>query len=165
VDVAPKQKTTPCEKVARLVRLLSTTTRGERVAAWQAIERTMNSEGISWSDVGNWIERGGKPDMGEYSEDDLLQFGQAQRAEGVEAGIKIGMARKSNGNGKNNGHITLPQPAEMAEFCHDRLSRLKDDKQREFVSDIYVITRRGMSLSLGRLGYLVSIYIQHGGRI
>ena len=71
------------------------------------------------------------------------------------------MARKSNGNGKNNGHITLPQPAEMAEFCHDRLSRLKDDKQREFVSDIYVITRRGVSLSLGRLGYLVSIYIQH----
>ena len=71
------------------------------------------------------------------------------------------MARKSNGN----GHITLPEPSEMAEYCHDRLSRLKDDKQREFVADIYTLTRRKMSLSLGRLGYLVSIYIQHGGRI
>ena len=100
-------------------------------------------------------------DKGKYTEAELQDIGQAQRAEGVEAGIKIGMARKSNGN----GHITLPEPSEMAEYCHDRLSRLKDDKQREFVSDIYILTRRKMSLSLGRLGYLVSIYIQHGGRI
>ena len=57
-----------------------------------------------------------------------------------------------------------PKPSEMAEYCHDRLGRLKDDKQRDFVTDMYVITRRGMSLSLGRLGYLVTIYIQIGGR-
>ena len=44
-------------------------------------------------------------------------------------------------------------------------SRLKDDKQREFVSEMFEVTQRGESLSLGRLGYLVSIYIQIGGRI
>ena len=53
----------------------------------------------------------------------------------------------------------------MAQYCHERLGRLKDDKQRDFVSDMYVITQRGRSLSLGRLGYLVSIYIQIGGRV
>ena len=53
----------------------------------------------------------------------------------------------------------------MAEYCHGRLGRLKDDKQREFVTEMYVITRRGTGLSLGRLGYLASIYIQIGGRI
>ena len=53
----------------------------------------------------------------------------------------------------------------MARYCHDRLTRLKDDKQRDFVSDIYVITQRGRSLSPGRLGYLASIYIQIGGRV
>jgi hypothetical protein len=72
------------------------------------------------------------------------------------------MARKSNGRG--NGHLALPKPLEMAEYCHDRLSRLKDDKQRDFVSDMLEITQRGASLSLGRLGYLASIYIQIGGR-
>ena len=83
------------------------------------------------------------------------------RAEGVEAGIKIGMARASNGGG--NGHIMLPEPSEMAEYCHERLSRLKDDKQRDFVSDMYVITRRGMSLSLGRLGYLARSTFRSAG--
>jgi hypothetical protein len=53
----------------------------------------------------------------------------------------------------------------MAEFCHARLGRLKDDKQREFVSDMYVITRRGMNLSLGRLGGTWRASIQIGGRI
>jgi hypothetical protein len=93
----------------------------------------------------------------------MQEFAQATRAEGVAAGIKIGMARANNGGG--NGHLTLPKPLEMAEYCHERLGRLKDDKQRSFVTDMLVITRRGISLSLGRLGYLASIYIQIGGRI
>ena len=92
----------------------------------------------------------------------MQEFAQASRAEGVKTGIKIGMARASNGG--RNGHLNLPKPFEMAEFCHDRLGRLKDDKQREFVTDMFLITQRGMSLSLGRLGYLASIYIQIGGR-
>jgi hypothetical protein len=92
----------------------------------------------------------------------MQEFAQAARAEGVEAGIKIGMARANSGSG--NGHLSLPQPSDMAQYCHDRLNRLKDDKQREFISDMYLITRRGAGLSLGRLGYLASIYIQIGGR-
>ena len=122
----------------------------------------MESEGVSWSDIGNWIEQGDEHDEGKYTENELQEFGQAMRAEGVEAGIKIGEMRVSNGGG--NGHLMLPKALEMAEYCHERLSRLKDDKQREFVTDMYVITQRGMNLSLGRLGYLASIYIQIGGR-
>lgn len=75
----------------------------------------------------------------------------------------MGMARASNGSG--NGQLTLPKPLEMAQYCHDRPGRLKDDKQRDFVSDMYLMTQRGAGLSPGRLGYLASIYIQIGGRI
>jgi hypothetical protein len=53
----------------------------------------------------------------------------------------------------------------MAEYCHERLNRLKDDKRRNFISDMYLIARRGNNLSLSRLGYLASIYIQIGGKI
>ena len=42
----------------------------------------------------------------------MQEFAQAARAEGVEAGIKIGMARASNGSGNANGHLTLPKPSE-----------------------------------------------------
>ena len=48
----------------------------------------------------------------------MQEFAQAARAEGVETGIKMGMARASNGG---NGQLTLPKPSEMAQYCHDRL--------------------------------------------
>src|SRR5262245_26137878 len=123
----------------------------------------MKSEDISWSDIGNWIECAGAQDGGRYTEAELHEFAQAARAEGVDAGIKIGMARVGNGNG--NGGLTLPSPREMAEFCHDRPARLKDDTQRDFVADMRSLTLRGLTLSLRRLGYLASIYIQIGGRV
>ena len=136
---------------------------GERRNAFAALERIMQSEGVSWTDVGDMIEHGGD-DEGRYTESELQEYGQALRAEGVEAGIKIGAARASNSNGSGNGHLTLPSPAEMADFCHTRRGQLKDDKQRDFVGDMYVITRRGASLSPKRLGYLTSLYIQIGGK-
>ena len=151
MDVSPKKKTTPRERVAQLVRVFGATERGERVSAWLALERTMKSEGISWSDVGNWIEHGGELKL---TEEELHEIYEAA----VQEATKRVQAQQSN------GHITLPEPSEMAEYCHERLGRLKDDKQRDFVSDMYVITRRGMNLSPGRLGYLASIYIQIGGR-
>jgi hypothetical protein len=137
---------------------------GERRNAFAALERVMQGEGVNWSDIGNAIERDGEHDEDKYSESEMQEFAQAVRAEGVEAGIKIGLARASNGSGNGNGYLTLPKAAEMAEYCHERLNRLKDDNQRKFVSDVYVITQRGMRLSLGRLGYLASVYIQIGGK-
>jgi len=131
-----------------------------RVNAWTALEQTMRGAGITWSDIGNWIESAVVPDDGKYTETEMQEFAQAVRAEGVEEGIKIGMVRARNGNG-----FTLPSTAIMAEYCHQRLARLKDDKQRDFVSDMYLITQRGITLSLGRIGYLASIYIQIGGKI
>jgi hypothetical protein len=148
VDVAPKQKTTPRQKVAQLVRLFGTTERGERVSAWRALERTMEGAGVSWSDVGNWIEQGSEHDNGKYNEVEMQEFAQAARAEGVETGIKIGETR-IQGQQQSNGHIILPKPSEMAEYCHERPHRLKDDKQREFIDEMYAKTQRGISLQLG----------------
>ena len=115
------------------------------------VERALESVGASWTDLGDWIEHGGERDEGKYTEAELQEFAQARRAEGVEAGIKIGMSRASNGRG--NGHLTLPKPSEMAEYCRERPGRLKDDTQREFVDDMYANTRRG--ISLGQLAIAV----------
>jgi hypothetical protein len=153
-DLGPNKK-----RLAQLFRMLGSSG-GERRNAFAALERVMQSGSVTWTDIGDVIEHGGD---GAYTEDDLQQYGQALRAEGVEAGIKIGMTRGSNGSG--NGHLTLPKPFEMAEYCRQRLSRLKDDKQRDFVGDMYTITQRGKSLSPRRLGYLANIYIQIGGGI
>jgi hypothetical protein len=161
MDVAPKQKTTPREMVAKLVRQFGTPERGVRANAWRALERAMDAAGITWSDMGNWIEQGGGDD-GAYTEAELQQFGQARHVEGVEVGIKIGGARARNGG--RNGHIVLPKPSDMAEYCQQRLNRMKDDAQRAFICETYAKTQRGINLYAGTLGYLVSLYMKHGGK-
>lgn len=150
------------KRIAQLFRLLGSTG-GERRNAFAALERIMQGEGISWSDIGNTIERDDERNDGKYTEAEMLEFAQAARGEGVEAGIQIGLARVTNGGG--NGHLTLPKPAEMAEYCHERAGQLKDDKQRDFISEMLVMTRRGRKPFPGPLGYLASIYIKLGGTI
>jgi hypothetical protein len=161
--MARHPKTTPRQMIAKCVRQLGASERGVRANAFTAIERAREGAGLSWTDIGDWIE-GGDPDDSKYTEDEMQETYRVARAEGVAAGIKIGQARAGNGSG--NGRITLPNPQEMAGYCHDRLPRLKDDKQREFITDMFLITRQGSrGLSLNRLGYLASIYIQIGGRV
>jgi hypothetical protein len=155
-DLGPNKK-----RIAQLFRMLGSSG-GERRNAFAALERVMQSEGISWSDIGNAIEHGGEHDEGKYTESEMQEYGQVARAEGVEAGIKIGLARVSNGGG--NGHLALPKADEMARYCHERLGQLKNDWQRDFVGDIFRITRRTTNLSLGRLANLVKIYIETGGK-
>src|SRR5262245_52243656 len=106
---------------------------GERKNAWLALDRSMQSAGVSWTDIGDVIENG----EGKYSEDELVEYAQAVRAEGVEAGIKIGQTRAGNGG---NGAGTLPSAPAMAEYCHQRPSQLTSDWQRDFVADIFVVT-------------------------
>lgn len=157
-DLGPIKK-----KIAQLFRMLGSSG-GERRNAFAALERTMQSEGITWNDIGDTIEHGGEPDAGTYTESEMQEYGQAARAEGVEAGIKIGMVRVNNGGG--NGHMVLPSPTEMADYCNAHRLWLKDDAQRKFIDEMVVVTHRQMQhrLKPGTLGYLASIYIKHGGR-
>lgn len=128
---------------------------GEPRNAFAALERIMQSEGVTWSDIGNAVEHL------KYTEAEMQEFFLFARKEGVEEGIKIGKARAP----QSNGHFVLPEASEMAEYCHQRPSELKDDAQREFINEMYVKTRRGINLKRGTLGYLASIYIKHGGKI
>jgi hypothetical protein len=149
-DLGPNQK-----RIAQLFRMLGSSG-GERRNAFAALESRMCNDGISWTDIGNALENAGK-----YTENEMQEFAQVARAEGVGAGIKIGMARASDGN----GHLMLPKPAEMAEYCHERIGQLKNEWQRDFVADLFVITQRSMKLSPSRLANLAKIYIEIGGRV
>jgi hypothetical protein len=141
------------------------TSGGERRNAFAALERTMLSDGVTWTDLGDVVANGGELD-GKYTEAEMLEFAQAARAEGVETGIRIGAARTGNGSGKSNGddHLTLPSPADMAEYCHGRSGKLKDTKQRDFIDDMLRLTQRGTRLSSARYSYLVGIYIKISGK-
>ena len=146
------------KRIAQLFRMLGSSG-GERRNAFAALERSMQSEGVSWTDIGDALERGSE---GKFSEAELQEYGQALRAEGVEAGIKIGQARKSNGSA--NGHSMLPENSEMADYCR----RHRDDlepKHHSFVDRMPTRTRSRRPLSPKEKGYLASLYIQLGGSI
>ena len=158
-DPGPNKK-----RIAQLFRMLGSSG-GERRNAFAALERAMQSEGVSWTDIGDAIEH--KRDDSKYTEAELQEYGQAMREEGVEAGIKIGMARASNGGG--NGRVVLPDPLQVAEYCNSRLNRMKDAAQRNFVSEMHAQIRGGMNVKAGSrkagsFGYLVSLYMKHGGQ-
>jgi hypothetical protein len=99
------------KRIAQLLRMMGTNG-GERRNTFAALERTLQSEGVTWTDIGDAGEHDGN---GKYSEVEMQEFAQAARAEGVDEGIRIGTVRASNGSG--NGHLTLPAPLEMAEYC------------------------------------------------
>ena len=153
------------QRIDDRIHMLSSSSDGERRMAFAAVERLMRSEGFTWRDV--YIIDGGQNDGGKYTEAEMQELAQVARAEGVEAGIRMGMARARNG-GNANGHLTLPSPAEMAEFCQARQRVLKDDAQREFIDEMVVKTRNQVflrnRLTPATLGYLVSLYIKHGGK-
>ena len=155
------------KRIADLIRMLGSDNVGERRNAWTLLEHSMQTKGVSWTDIGDTFEGGGGD--GKYTEAEMQELALASRAEGVEEGIKIGMVRAANGSGNANGHLTLPSPAEMAEFCQARQRMLKDDAQREFIDEMVVKTHNQMfphnhRLKPGTLGYLVSLYIKHGGK-
>jgi hypothetical protein len=152
-DLDPNRK-----RIAKLLRMLGSTG-NERRNAFVALEHTMRSEGVNWTDIGNAYElsAGGK-----YTEEEMQEIFTAGRKEGVEAGIQIGLAQQGNGN----GHLSLPTPQEMAEHCRQQLSQLTNANERAFVSETcpFIQRRVRAKLTLGQLGFLASIYIKTGGR-
>jgi hypothetical protein len=134
------------DRLAKCVRLFGST---ERANARVMTERALASVGATWTDLGDWIENS-------YSEDELREV--------VEVIRKEERARMPPPP-QSNGHITLPEPLEMAQFCHDRSQQLKDDNQPDFVANTYRKIRFGRGLKRGELGFLVSLYIKLDGRI
>ena len=99
-DLGPNKK-----KIAQLFRMLGTSNDHERKNAWRALVCAMQNEGVTWTDIGDVIANGGDDD-GKYTQSEMCEVAQAARAEGVDEGIKMGMARASNGG---IGQIMLPK--------------------------------------------------------
>jgi hypothetical protein len=134
-DLAPIK-----ERLAKCIRLFGS---AERANARTMTERALESIGASWTDLGDWIEHS-------YSEAELCEL--------VDTVRKQERTRAP----QSNGHIVLPEPSEMADYCYARHGRL-DLKHHDFIDKMPVRTRHH-SLTLKEKGYLASLYIQLGGR-
>jgi hypothetical protein len=134
-DLAPIR-----DRLAKCIRLFGS---AERANARLMTERALASIGASWTDLGDWIETS-------FSEKEMREFEAFVRKEE--------QARAP----QSNGHLVLPEDAEMADYCYARRGQL-EAKHHEFVDNMRIRTRH-RAVSLKERGYLASLYIRLGGR-
>jgi hypothetical protein len=150
------------KRIAQLTRLLGSTG-GERRNAFAALERAMKNEGVSWTDVGNAIERNTD---GKYSEEEMQQAILITQRENLEKGIKIGKAQveaEARLRASNGHAAALPPPVVMAAFCHKRREQLNEWEQN-FIADMHVGGKaRRFPLKPKQKDKLQEIYQQLGG--
>jgi len=190
-DVAPKEKTTPGGRVALLLAQLSAEA-GVQASALGHCELAMKAAGIDWRDIGNLVTNAFKRmemdadagmSLGDicnliehgYTTKETLryaeEYAEGKRAEGVEAGIKIGLARANagliHGNGHSGGGFLLPSAAEMTAYCHAHFNQLGNEWTRNFITAMVARMKRMSSkqLSPKQIVNLGKIYVELGGGV
>ena len=101
-DLAPIK-----DRLAKCIRLFGS---AERANARTMTERALASVGANWTDPGDWIENS-------FSEEEIL--------EAVDVVRKEERQRAQQNVPQSNGHIVLPEPSEMAQYCHARLQPIE----------------------------------------
>lgn len=137
---------------------------GERRNAFTALERVMQSEDVSRTDIGDVIEF--ERDDGRYTEAKCRNLPRPPAPKGSRRGSRSACRARVTEAAIVTSRCR--RQWKWPDFCHTRRGQLKDDNQRKFIDDMVVATRHQMflryRLTPGRLGYLASIYIQNGGK-
>ena len=117
-----------------MVRMLGLRARRKRrnLPPWSA---PCGARALPGSDIGN-VDRAGRQvehDDSKYTESEMQEFAQASAPRGSKRESRSAWRARRRAMDIS----CCPKPSEMAEYCHQRLGRLKNDKQREFVADMY----------------------------
>ena len=133
-------------KVAKIMRLLASSSSGEVMAAVDALKRTLKNGGADLNDLA-----------------DAIELSQATLQAAVQAGIeKANREIKQNGAGAS--HLQMPSGREMALWCYQHIDRLHDEKDREFVRSIVSWTRK-REPTPRQQPWLEDVYIKTGGKL
>jgi hypothetical protein len=156
---AADEKSRPCmlaRRIGKLIRLMASNIESEAIGAATALRRVQQTEGFSFNVLANLIE---SFEERKYSDNDAeIIF-----TRGVEKG------RREETNKQQappefydaDGH---PRWYEIAVFCQENRGRLRDDWERNFVTEIVskIIKYGGPTEKQGR--HLLAIFVKLGGR-
>jgi len=148
-------------KLAKCIRMLGDKNRGERAAAFRVLERTMESNGVDWNDLGDRIEQ---PGLSTADMEAILERGKElgrQETRGASNGHGTPYA-SSHGT---PGNHQMPSLLDMVMFCFNRVDQLPRDKDRDFIHDIHrrAIWRYGASAK--QQIWIEDLYFKLGGTI
>jgi hypothetical protein len=148
------------KRIARLFRMLGSPYEGEAHNALTMMRRTLEAERLSFNDIATVIENAnGEIEERKYSDSDAeIIF-----AKGVEKG-RTEEARKQTVPPEFYGTDGQPRWYEIATFCHQNASQLRDEWERNFASDMpSKIIKYGQPTER-QTKHLLAIFVKLGGR-
>jgi hypothetical protein len=159
LEVAVTSSTKPFEtRIADLVRRLGTDHEGEAVATWRALKRLLATRDVSFTDLGDGLE---KLATGGLEEAEMKRVFDAGYQKGVEDTERKRMTEEAVLGRRFDGSTDWEA---IALYCQREKGRV-EAKSREFVDDMASRMTWGREPSEKQGKYLLSIFRQLGGRM
>ena len=148
------------QRLAGLVRMLGSDSEGEVLATHGALKRHLASRGVSFTDLGNAIE---KLATGGLEQAELERVFEAGRAKGLsEAGRQQAEELAVYGQRLDGSYDWLA----IALFCQRENTRLRGDMERTFVNDMAArMSFSGREPTEKQAVWLLAIFRRLGGRM
>jgi hypothetical protein len=147
------------QRLADLVRRLGTEHDGEIIATVRALKRSLESRGLTFTDLGDGIE---KLATGGLTQGEMERIRDASYAKGL-ADAERKFAEVQTVFGLRSDGSTDWE--EIALYCQREKARVVEAKSREFVDDMASRMTWGREPSEKQGKYLLSIFRQLGGRV
>jgi hypothetical protein len=146
-------------KLASLIRMMGTAHEGEALNAWRLTKRLLASHNVTFTDLGDGIERLA---TGGLEEAECKRLFYAGYAKGLhEAERKHSEDETVFGKNPDGSYAWL----KIALYCQRNPSRLKNDWERGFVNDMAARLSAGRDPTSGQEPYLLAAFRRLGGRI
>jgi hypothetical protein len=146
-------------RIADLVRLLGSDSEGEVLAAHGALKRHLASHGVTFTDLGNGIERLAN---GGLADDEMQRLFSAGYQKGLTDATRKQAEELAVYGQRLDGSTDWEA---IALFCQREKDRLGKDQQRQFVDDMASRVTWGREPTPKQAQYLLSRFRQLGGRM
>jgi hypothetical protein len=156
---AADEKLRPCtlaRRIGKLIRLLGSNIEGEAISAASALRRVQQTEGFSFHILANLIESFEERKYSDTDAEIIFMRGE-EKGRREEMGKQQAPAEFYDADGS-------PRWYEIASFCRQNNARLRDEWERNFVSDEFV----AKIIKFGRptdkqIPHLMAIFVKLGG--
>ena len=145
-------------RAADLVRLLGSDSEGEVLAAHRALRRHLASHGLTFTDLGNGIERLAN---GGFADDEKQRLFRAGYQKGLADATRKQVEELAVYGQRLDGSIDWEA---IALFCQREKARL-DAKHHQFIDDMAGRAAWGHEPTERQRKYLLSLFRQLGGRV
>jgi hypothetical protein len=146
-------------RIADLVRMLGSESEGEVLAAHGALKRLLKSQGVSFTDLGNGIE---KLATGGLEEAHMQRLFDAGYARGLNDATRKQAEEQAVCGQRLDGSYDWEA---IALYCQREKERLREDRQRQFVDDMASRLTWSREPTPKQATYLLSLFRQLGGRV